>query len=166
MSCVCTRGSWFPHVKTISNLQVFFHWLLYFLFMSWYGKYRWSIEYSTGTLVLSSLLWVAWVVFVLGGRGFQMWKLFATCTYFRYTLHYFFHELVWKNLWSIKYSTGTLSFISLLLLAWVVIVLGNYGFHMWRPFAICTYICFTLLYCFSWVGMGNTGGPQNKPLGL
>jgi len=52
MSCVCTRGSWFSHVKTICNLHVFSYSLLYFLFMNWYGKYRRSVKYSNGSLVI------------------------------------------------------------------------------------------------------------------
>jgi len=51
MCCVCTRGSWFSHVKTICKLDVFFYSLLYFLFMNWYWKYRRSVKYINGSSI-------------------------------------------------------------------------------------------------------------------
>jgi len=148
-------GHGFHMWKPFATCTYFFYMLLYLFFLSWYGKYRWSVNYSTGSLILKSLLWVPWVEFVLGGHDFHMWKAFATCTYFFYTLLSFFLMSWYGKYWcSVNYSTRSLIFSSLQWVAWVVFVLGGYGFHMWKPFATCTYFFYTLLYFFfmSWYG--------------
>jgi len=50
MNCVCTRGSWWSHLKTIFNLYIFLRSLLHIFFMSWSGKCRWSVKYNNGVV--------------------------------------------------------------------------------------------------------------------
>jgi len=152
ISCVCTRGLPFSHVKTICNLHVIVSSLLYFFPMGWYGKYRWSVKYSTGSLVFISLPSVAWLVFVLGVTFFtcenhlQLGRISFFATLFIY------HELVRDIPEVHKIQQWFFNFnISLPWVAWVLFVLGGHGFHMWKPFATCTNFFFATSF-FSWIG--------------
>jgi len=124
--------------------HIFFRYFIFSSCLGINGKYRRSIVYSTRSLNYNSLPWIAWVVFVLGGHGFYMWKPLATCTYFHFLYFIFF---LWvgingKSRRSLKYNTRSLNYNSLPWVAWVFFVLGGHGFHMWKPFAACTYFSF------------------------
>jgi len=162
MSCVCTTWSWFSHAKTICSLHVFFFSLLYFF--SWVAinwKYRMSVKYSNGSSVfLIPFHEFHELYFCTRGAPFSYVKIICNLHVIVSSLLYFFSMgLYGKYRWSVKYSTGSLVFISLPSVAWLVFVLRGHGFHMWKPFAACTYFFFRDFIYLSWVGTGYTGGP-------
>jgi len=62
MTCinyVYNWDSWFSHLKTIYALRVVSFSQLYFLFMSWNGKYRRTVKYSNEPSIFDSNAWVA-----------------------------------------------------------------------------------------------------------